>query len=158
MIDLKPCPFCGGEPSTRTYETESLWSKNQVTRTVVECGECELGFSTEPGYEFEAPEAWNRRASPWLTIDTAPKDGTVVLLFCPQSDGSPGSEYRVTCGNWHVDPGGTTVYRDADGRYIDQDDHDYWEGWLSWDGGFSEETMLPTHWMPMPAPHIEEPQ
>lgn len=61
--ELKPCPFCGGKPSIRTFLTESLWSHDQVTYTAVGCGECEIEFSSEPGYEIESPEAWNRRAA-----------------------------------------------------------------------------------------------
>ena len=92
------------------------------------------------------------RAEGWRPIETAPKDGTTVLLFCPQGDGSPGATFRVTAGHWCSDPGGTTEYRDAQGRYIGQDDRDGFEGWLSWDGGFSEDTMMPTMWQPLPLP------
>jgi len=93
----------------------------------------------------------------WKPIETAPKDGTTVLLFCPQGDGSPGSTQRTTVGNWCCDPGGTTEYRDGDGRYMGQDDRDGFEGWLSWDGGFSEDTMMPTHWRPLPPPPQDTP-
>lgn len=62
MSDLLPCPFCGGAPRVSTYETESLWSHDQVTYTQVSCPECEISFHSEPGYEVEAPAAWNRRA------------------------------------------------------------------------------------------------
>jgi len=61
MSDLLPCPFCGGTPTVRTYQDESLWSRNIVTKTQVSCHECDISFESEPGYEFEAPEAWNRR-------------------------------------------------------------------------------------------------
>jgi hypothetical protein len=57
--DLKPCPFCGGEASRNTYETESLWSHNIVTYTQVGCDECDIHFASEPGFEVEAPAAWN---------------------------------------------------------------------------------------------------
>jgi Lar family restriction alleviation protein len=63
-VDLLPCPFCGNDARTSTYETESLWSHDQVTYTKVFCDECDVSFATEPGYELEAPEAWNRRAAP----------------------------------------------------------------------------------------------
>lgn len=62
-IKLLPCPFCGGEPTVSDYQDESLWSHNIVTKTRIGCNECDVSFETEPGYEFEAPEAWNRRAS-----------------------------------------------------------------------------------------------
>ena len=61
-VALKPCPFRGGEPRISTYETESLWSHNQVTYTKVECPDCEVSFQTEPGYDPEAIDAWNRRS------------------------------------------------------------------------------------------------
>jgi hypothetical protein len=59
-----------------------------------------------------------------------------VLLYCPQGDGNPGSTYRVTLGQWADEPGGTQEYRDDQGRYLGQDDHDGFTGWMSWDGGF----------------------
>lgn len=62
--ELKPCPFCGREPSVSTYETESLWSHNIVTYTKVQCDECDIAFNTEPGHELQASDAWNRRTAP----------------------------------------------------------------------------------------------
>lgn len=101
--------------------------------------------------EASVPEG-GMKPSAWRPIETAPKDGTTILLFCPQGDGKPGSTYRTTVGEWVDDPGGTVEYRDAEGRWIDQDDRDGFTGWVSWDGGFSEETMMPTHWLPLPEP------
>ena len=60
--ELKPCPFCGGDPSVSTYETESLWSHNQVTYTKVGCDDCDVGFDSEEGMT-PAPDAWNARAN-----------------------------------------------------------------------------------------------
>jgi Lar family restriction alleviation protein len=68
-IKLLPCPFCGVTPFVRYYQTESLWSHNIVTYTAVECRECNFSFSSETGFELEAPAAWNRRTPP---PETAP--------------------------------------------------------------------------------------
>lgn len=59
--ELLPCPFCGGEPYVRTFETESLWSHDQVTYTKVSCDECDIAFATEPGHETQSAAAWNTR-------------------------------------------------------------------------------------------------
>lgn len=64
MTDLlKPCPFCGGKAKVRIYETESLWSPNQVTYTQVGCESCDYQRATEPGYDPEAIPWWNTRAA-----------------------------------------------------------------------------------------------
>jgi Lar family restriction alleviation protein len=59
---MLPCPFCGGEATISTYETESLWSHNTVTYTQVECETCDFQRATEPGHELEALDWWNMRA------------------------------------------------------------------------------------------------
>lgn len=76
-VALLPCPFCGGEPSVSTHQDESLWSRNIVTKTQVRCDECDISFMTEPGYEFEAPDAWNRRAYLAAAPKTEPTAGVV---------------------------------------------------------------------------------
>ena len=80
MTDLLSCPFCGGKADVRTYEDESLWSHNIVTKTQVGCGDCDFSLHSEPGYEKEAPELWNlehpdRVTAPFVEIsvsDTGP--------------------------------------------------------------------------------------
>lgn len=81
----------------------------------------------------------------WQTIETAPKDGTEIILFCPQGDGTPGSTFRVTSGSWFIPP----LLGSMSDPEVDEDEP---PAWLSWDGGFSEETMMPTHWMALPVP------
>ena len=68
----------------------------------------------------------------WRPIETAPKDGTEIILS---------REARVTSGLW-FDMGG------------DDEGAEGWSGWVSQDGGFSEEHP-PTNWMPLPEPPTE---
>jgi hypothetical protein len=75
----------------------------------------------------------------WQEIETAPKDGTEILLT---------NGLVVHEGSWlHAEPY-IRERRDLDGRYIDQDESEGFDGWMDWGGG-----MLPgpTHWMPLPA-------
>jgi hypothetical protein len=66
--------------------------------------------------------------SQWQPIETAPKDGTRILAYCPNHP-DVGSITRVT---W---------WRQA------KDGH----GFIGW-GEFNEQYWPPTHWMPLPAP------
>lgn len=68
-------------------------------------------------------------ATPWQPIETAPKDGTRILLHFPRS-GSRGKD-EVVIGYWHQ-PG-------------NPDQPGFWMGW-----GSGRKTA--THWMPLPAP------
>lgn len=79
-------------------------------------------------------------APQWQPIETAPKDGTVIDLWCDQR--------RITFCYW-----GLPSHSCGEaGRYCDSDWHDLEEGWV--DGmnePFSEYRGKPTHWMPLPA-------
>jgi hypothetical protein len=76
-------------------------------------------------------------APEWQLIETAPKDGTNIIL----TDGK-----LVTCGNYINEPSSVREIRDMDGRYIDQVENEGYEGWMDLDGGIPA-----THWMPLPA-------
>lgn len=64
MIDLKPCPFCGGAAKLRV--SEEAWDSS----VYVECTKCGASTKMWPYvFEFEeegatnrAVESWNRRA------------------------------------------------------------------------------------------------
>lgn len=60
----------------------------------------------------------------WQPIETAPKDGTEVLVFGPRQDGTYLAAYQ----------------------------YDDW--WVAgpWDERWTELLSPPTHWMPLPAP------
>jgi hypothetical protein len=87
----------------------------------------------------------------WRPIETAPRDGTWVLLAggeCESNEESD-SRGRVVTGQW------TTEYRsNAGDRRID--DFGRWE-FAYYDSGFYGEYENPTHWQPLPQPPPQHP-
>lgn len=132
-IELKACPFCGGR-DIRDFGGLA-WSMIPECRG---CGARAMGPFSEG--KRNPVDVWNTRAAHWKPIESAPKDGTAILL----TNGKDVAE-----GHWYFEEGGTTEHRDLDGRYIDQTESDGYDGWLDWDGGMQPD---PTHWMPLPAP------
>ncbi len=101
----------------------------------------------------------------WKSIESAPKDGTEIVLFglYPENDqGLPTK--RVTSGWWLVPD--APVIGDCGGvcrcPEYGEPEAPHWasmhggssQGWMSTDGGFTEE-WPPLKWMPLPAPPIE---
>lgn len=78
----------------------------------------------------------------WRPIDTAPRDGTRVLI-CE-------GEYVGTglFSSWARHPDGTVVGLEESSREFPEDYQDTWE-WSPCDGPGEAE---PTHWMPLPDP------
>lgn len=78
----------------------------------------------------------------WQAIETAPKDGTRIMLAAAPD--------RVTLGCWMV-PSEVPWLKYRDGYAPEEvwDEFDPW--WHSEDGGFTDEHP-PTHWMPLPEP------
>jgi hypothetical protein len=62
-IELKPCPFCGGEALLSLREDESLWSHDNAVFAQVECGNCDAcgGDCCDDPLGEEASHAWNTR-------------------------------------------------------------------------------------------------
>ena len=55
-IELKPCPFCGGEAETDTIEVVTKYRTKTVDAVICQCGGMAIGFDKN-----DAIEAWNRR-------------------------------------------------------------------------------------------------
>lgn len=89
------------------------------------------------------------REMEWQPIETAPKDGTEILLYGPSSYGP-----RVTVGHWMTDKECQIRTGDCGGD-CRCDEYEYCDPiWTSWDGGFTTEWPC-THWMPLPNPPAE---
>ena len=75
QVELKPCPFCGGEAHQSVRIDEDLSTHNQVEWKTVECCNCEISFDWPDGYDCgTSAEQWNHR-----TTDQA-KDEEIARL------------------------------------------------------------------------------
>ncbi|VVE33864.1 DUF551 domain-containing protein [Pandoraea commovens] len=82
--------------------------------------------------------------SGWHPIETAPRDGTDLLLT---------NRAVISVGHWLHQDAYIREHRDFDGRWIGQDESDGFDDWIDWSGGMNPK---PTHWMPLPAAPIDE--
>lgn len=74
----------------------------------------------------------------WMPFDTAPRDGSTFLA----TNGK-----LVTSCRYINEPGYVREVRDMDGRYIDQEESDGFEGFMDDEGGLPDLT----HWQPYPS-------
>jgi Lar family restriction alleviation protein len=127
MADLKPCPFCGGHTVEFDESLDAIYCHD--------CGASGAHADTED----EAAAAWNRRAQDvrgevmeWQPIETAPKDGTCILVS---------NEY----GSWIAKyvPEYQSGYRPAVPWMSMMLNHDH----MRW----GVRALVPTNWQPLPA-------
>lgn len=83
---------------------------------------------------FETGILHARKVPEWLPIESAPKDGHLILC----------ANGRSFIGTWCYIP--FQEYRSEDGVYLDQQDEQAY--WMDIADG---EELEPTHWMPLPA-------
>lgn len=108
MTELRECPWCNGTKTATHYRGEWAGQKMYTQVCMTEgCGA--TGPIRSP--EAAAIAAWNRRADDWQPIETAPRDGTEVLVYATMPDhlqwADPDKQLRpvtrVTA--WHPDAG-----------------------------------------------------
>lgn len=75
----KPCPFCGKASELQVPENDD------VVLAVVMCLSCYC-CGAEFFTDKEAIKAWDTRSDDWQPIETAPKDGTKVMVWRPDCD------------------------------------------------------------------------
>lgn len=78
----------------------------------------------------------------WQTIETAPKDGTWILVYGENYGDEDGPRFSVI--KWVTNIVGVWEYIDSTTRKLVEKD------WSDW-----SDTFAPTHWMPMPEPPKE---
>ena len=127
----EPCPWCRGA----TIKTRHLgqWAGVDMYAALCQtegCGATGPTRDTEPA----AIAAWNRRAPGWRPIETAPRDGTLVLLWAE----SIGLHVAYLHQEWSW-----TKFRVIR----------TWQAlWCEKQSGDEDEGIKPTHWMPLPEP------
>ncbi len=118
--ELLPCPFCGRTNAMTIHIRDG----RKVACICGGCGKPEFnGRLDHPSAEARAISSWNRRASPWQPIETAPK-------------GAPLGAWIIGCRAGQPESVGTVTWRN--GFWLRTDGERWIENWL-------------THWMPLPS-------
>ena len=122
---------------------------------LIQCQHSGLVEQAEPNDKSDRPDEWSDsfpvfREQPapvavvmpdlWQPIETAPKDGTEIILR--KGD-------RVTSGAWTEWSKADAEFHGTTGVYLGQVEYDSGSLWASWDGGFCNDDH-PTHWQPLP--------
>jgi hypothetical protein len=89
----------------------------------------------------------------WLPIESAPKDGTRVILGCPCSDGDGGTS---ACGYWLDAEEDGIDYMGHDGGFTDVDYQTFSTSRSFGAPGYRYAGHQPTHWTPLPPPPTKE--
>jgi hypothetical protein len=124
--ELLPCPFCGSDAE---FQNRGVTMEGPV----IDYSYCRCVESHCTGSKtYHQIKKWNTRSAGWQPIETAPKDGTFILIY--ESDG------RVQVAAWVLDG--------PDMRWCVQ-----LTQLLSPD---TYPTSDVTHWMPLPSPPTGE--
>lgn len=120
---LLPCPFCGGRA-----ERVDIEDSENAGGSCISCTKCQASSNVEFEFKENFVSNWNRRTTrrrvmaEWQPIETAPRNGTPVLLWKAST-----REHYVAA-----------KLNSANGP-----------GWCTPDGF---EIFRATHWQPLPEP------
>jgi Lar family restriction alleviation protein len=131
MIELKPCPFCGGEAILRQdirYPRSGKYEGKSVKAYEVICSNYDcIIYGADNKYFFtkeEAIEAWNNRKPDWISVDDRLPEEDVRVLIVGKRGGIQIAR-SIECSSC------------SNGRLWISDTRKY---------------PKPTHWMPLPEP------
>ena len=150
---MRPLPNEDAEQFARrmteiAWANGAFWRRPDIDRLRAELVATKDELATNAD-ELAAMQKQRDEATAWRPIETAPMDGTVVMLY---------GHGRVTVGSWVAEHDiMVNEYDRSTGDYLGS--HLSGETlpayWQSHDGGFTEEHP-PTHWMPLPQPPREK--
>lgn len=152
-VDLLPCPFCGGGETTiegkgqiwrgmKGYSDPQYFFLNHFCARPSDDDFVVGHFTLRCRSEADAIARWNTRAAlaamgpVWRPIETVPKDGTRVDLWCK----------RVHC-HGHEDR--QRVCNASWGDMAELLTGKIYQGWRGIHNPYAE--LTPTHWTPLPA-------
>jgi Lar family restriction alleviation protein len=97
MKELKPCPFCGEK--TNIMITGGGTHKYYFAECESLDTECAGSFDVECAYrsEEELIEAWNKRASPWISVEKSPETNGLYFVRIR----SDYTEYSESTAYWN---------------------------------------------------------
>ena len=133
---LASCDHCGWVGSSELCGTDSFGDDSDVY-----CPRCHSSGADCGKVAESLSAALSHPADGWRDIESAPKDGTEILLYGPPCTYN-GKDYpaRVTSGSWQ--------------EWEETENYEAGASWVSFDGGFLEE-LPPTMWHPLPAAPLD---
>ncbi|MBO7714688.1 MAG: Lar family restriction alleviation protein [Methanobrevibacter sp.] len=135
MINLKPCPFCGGKAKFKLIDTWVIDTWKAEPKYVVCCENCSTNTRIYPAMS-KAVEAWNTRhnasgeSTEWISVN----------------DSMPTMENYMYSYSYDV------LVTDGDNVFIAW--FDFEEG--KWDSASEISNVKITHWSPIPTPPMKK--
>lgn len=113
-----------------------------------------MNFTTENQLRAEIARVWSllnaeRSGNKWQPIETAPKDGTMILIGCSDADEMVATS---TAGRLIDGEEDGIDYMGSDGGFCDVDFSRFHPARSFGAEKSRYEGLQPTHWMPLPAP------